>query len=296
MKVLFINPVPPKCGVHQYGLRLYSILVETVRMNVSYSTTDTCDSHGIPDVIVYNWHPLIDGPCEVAQRERFKSCKRVIIYHDGAVPVAADKILFSHPTVKNDGQGFHCIGRPLPEWIPTPAPAGDRLRVGIAGFCGAWAADSIYQVLTEYDAVHFRLLLPFSDWCDSGGGTARSTAAHCQSLMRPGDMMEVEHNFLTEHDMLAWLSINHVNCYIRNTSPSLGISSALDNALAVRRPIAINKNPMFRHMFGCSPSICIEDTPLRDIIRNGVDPLIPVYQRNDRRVVLEELEKVLLSL
>jgi hypothetical protein len=62
MKVLFINPVPERCGVHQYGLRLFSILVESVRLHATYSTTDTCDTFGIPDVVVYNWHPLIDPP------------------------------------------------------------------------------------------------------------------------------------------------------------------------------------------------------------------------------------------
>ncbi len=296
MKILFINPVPPRCGVHQYGQRLFGILVESVRFNASYSTTDTCDSFSIPDVVVYNWHPIIDPPCEVIQRPRFSLCKKVIVYHDGSIPAHHDRVLFSYPDGRCGDPRWHMIGRPLPEWIPCSPPAGDRLVVGIAGFCGAWAGDSVRHVLSEYESVHFRLLLPYSDWCDAGGDTARSTAEYCQSLMRTGDTLEVEHGFLTEQDMLAWLSCNHVNCYIRHSSPSLGISSATDNALAVRRPLAINRNPMFRHLFHVKPSICVEDLPLREIVRNGVEPLVEVYQRNERKVVLAELENVLLSL
>jgi hypothetical protein len=140
------------------------------------------------------------------------------------------------------------------------------------------------------------MLLPFSYWCDPYGGTAQAMADHCRAQLRSEDQLDVEHNFLPEGEMLAWLSANHVNCYIRDASPSMGTSSALDNALAVRRPIAINRNHMFRYLFDLKPSICVEETPLSQIVQNGVAPLIPVYQRNDRAVVRGELEQILLSL
>jgi hypothetical protein len=100
---------------------------------------------------------------------------------------------------------------------------------------------------------------------------------------------------MDEAKMIHWLNGNCINAYIRPYTGSMGISSALDMALACRKPIAINKNSMFRYLHNCKPSICIEDTPLRKILENDCLPLFPHWERNRRENVAKEIEAVLMK-
>src|SRR5205814_885154 len=61
--------------------------------------------------------------------------------------------------------------------------------------------------------------------------------------------------------------------YEENKDKDRGIASVTDSALAVNRPIAITRSKMFRHLFSATPSICINDSTLKQIIQNGIEPL-----------------------
>ena len=71
-------------------------------------------------------------------------------------------------------------------------------------------------------------------------------------------------------EMLNFLSKNDLNIFLYEHQGNRGISSATDWAIAVKRPLAVTKNSMFRHLFHCYPSICIEDNSLKTILANGV--------------------------
>jgi hypothetical protein len=57
-----------------------------------------------------------------------------------------------------------------------------------------------------------------------------------------------------------------------------GISSVIDYALAVEKPIAINKSSMYSHITNTNPSICVEDNYFKEIISNG---FLPLKERKD---------------
>lgn len=294
MRVLFINPDKQRCGVHQYGRRLHSILAESKKLEVHegpIGSTPPCD------VIIYNWHPIIDPGMSAIGflPPGWEKAKRAIIYHDGEVNDSlVDAVLFSDPSSPANRNKWHHIGRPLPDFLPrTRNPLGDQVVVGIHGFCGAWAVRVVEKVSNEYERATIRMLLPPSDHCDPSAATARAVADQCMAVRGAGITISVTHDFLTELGLLEWLSHNDVNCFIRDPAPSSGISSALDAALAVRRPIAINRHPMFRHMTNLEPSICVDDLSIGQIIRNGLTPLVPVYDRNRREMVRAEVELIL---
>jgi len=56
-----------------------------------------------------------------------------------------------------------------------------------------------------------------------------------------------------------------------------GLSSAVDWALAAGKPLAISKSRLFRHLFQCNPSICVEENSLVEILDNGTLPLKKVW-------------------
>jgi hypothetical protein len=296
MKVLFINTSDIKCSVHQYGVRLHSIMSHSVRMTAQYMV---CPSVIDPamldlfDVVIYNYHPAINDA--IAKAPYKTKAKQVAIFHEGNREKPFDMWIFSDPSQKSSGNTA-IIGRPLPLWeaIPRKYDGSHPFTVGLSGFCGAWSESMVSAVLEQEPCARIRLALPCSDRCDPYGINARAAAESCLSKVADKNQIEVTHSFMPESALLKWLSDNDVNCYIRTPEPSVGVSSALDMALAVRRPIVINRHSMFRHMHDCNPSICIEDASIYEIISNGLSPLIHAYQRNARELVLSEIEDALL--
>jgi SAM-dependent methyltransferase len=47
----------------------------------------------------------------------------------------------------------------------------------------------------------------------------------------------------------------------------------VDNALAVKKPLAVSRCLMFRHILEGAPSVCIEDFSLKNIMADGYEPL-----------------------
>ncbi len=295
-RVLFINPVQERCGVHQYGLRLFSILNMSKELSCTYQLCpESIDIGSLYqyDVVIYNVHPGISNamhnapfPCSVRQ---------IAIYHDGPMRGPFDRWLLSDSSAPGYGN-LTTIGRPLPEWEPLPGgPFGPNPVIGLSGLVGAWAPDMVRYVSQAMPEAMIRLHLAASDHCDPTGALARAVGESCVNLGIPGSV-HVDYEFKTQQAVLGWLSANDLNCFIRSTgSGPMGVSSALDMALAVERPIAVNNNPMFRHITRVSPEIMVENTPLREIIALGTTPLVPHWRRNARRAVMEELENVIRS-
>lgn len=297
MKVLFVNPSQPRCGVHQYGLRFFSLLQMCPSIQAEYIEPGVDGWYLNPDwdkhdVVIYNTHPGIPGfPTHPSPSVK---AKQVAIFHEGSMEARFDAWLVSDPGLSSQSN-IYSIGRPLPDLRPMNQVhcINENITIGVSGFLGAWAPDMVRAVLEQVPEAVIRLHLPHSDHMDRNGDMARSAVEACRQISTT-TTFHVYNDFMDEFNLLNWLGQNDLNCYIRPHTGSLGISSALDFALACHRPIAINKNPMFRYLHGCSPSICIEDTPIRDIIKNGINPLEPHYQRNDRAKVAAEIRDILM--
>jgi len=91
------------------------------------------------------------------------------------------------------------------------------------------------------------------------------------------------------------MAANDINCYFYEGGN--GISSAVDHGLAVGRPVAVTKrSQMMRHLHGCSPSVCIEDSSLKKIIANGISPLKQVLESCSNKSIINEVERCVMSL
>ncbi|MGI9448214.1 MAG: hypothetical protein ACR2NI_11220, partial [Pirellulales bacterium] len=58
---------------------------------------------------------------------------------------------------------------------------------------------------------------------------------------------------------------------------SKGISNILEYAIAARRPLIVNDCPMFRHVTALAPEISIRNRSIREIVSDGIIPLVPFY-------------------
>lgn len=298
MKVIFVNSRQERCGVHQYGLRLFKILQKSQKLECRYVVSPDSHFSGELDwaeVVIYNQHPGIHNA--VSKAPFGLNCREIGIFHEAGAGERFKELIFSDPT-RASVDGFYAIGRPLPDWKVIPHVSRkncDEIVVGVNGLCGAWCTTMIAHVASQLPECRVRMALPPSDHVDPSGVHSQMLADSCGDILGNPRKLEITYDFMDEPSLLAWMSENDINCYIRPSLPSHGISSILDLALAVRRPIAINRHPMFRHLHDCKPSICVEDTSMRDIVGNGLSPLIPHYERNSNERVLSELESILLK-
>ena len=303
MKALFINTNEPACGVHAYGLNLYSVLEPSNSIDWFYceplSEPELRMAVEImePDCCVVNYQALIGGFLAGAPFPYMK--RSFLVYHDCDIDESRwNGIFFSDPTMQPKTK-WCPIGRPIPEFKVIMQPLGkDGVVIGVHGFLGAWSDQVVKRVINEFEYATIRLQLPYSKFCDPNGDAARGMADCCRQMVYgTGVNLEISHEFLPQPQLLQWLAQNDLNCYIRPVEMNWrGVSSAPDCALAVRKPIAVNSCNAFRHLHRLSPSICVEDNPLEDIIRNGLSPLVPLYSAWAPEVVRQQVEAVLMNL
>jgi hypothetical protein len=177
----------------------------------------------------------------------------------------------------------------------TPLP--ETPTIGSFGFGtpGKGFDRLVEQVQKEFDTAIIRINLPFNDVVDINGTThAIPTAKKCrEKLYKPGVILEITHTFFTEPQLLDFLAGNTINCFLYDTKMSLGISGPGLHALAVHRPMAITRCGMFRHLLKASPSICIEDSSLKEIIANGLAPLEVFYKEWSEEEFIKDYEMIL---
>lgn len=301
-KVIFVNPDDPGCGVYQYGLNLFAVLSRSKKHLAMCMTLDEWDyirevaASWPADLIIWNWHPLI--PSKLTQGPPDWR-KNILVMHE---PTPGEslyhRVIMSDPTQQDNGLRRY-IGRPLPEWKINPLnprERHDRIWVGLQGYNGAWASQMITEIAMKHDLhnITFMLHLPKNRYVDPEGKNARREIDMAYRLAcSRGASVHVTEDYISSRDMLDWLALNDVNCYVRPKVPWFGVSSALDPALAVDVPIAINKCPAFRHVWDCEPSICLEDRTLFEIIDSSILPLAPKKKAWSQANILAQLEKVI---
>jgi SAM-dependent methyltransferase len=155
------------------------------------------------------------------------------------------------------------------------------------------------MVQEEYDEAVIRFNIPSADFGDDKDGVkARDIAEKCKSLItKPGVQLIVTHEFMDDKAILDFLAQNTVNVFLyeHDETSGKGLSSAIDNAMAVQRPIVVSDGVMFRHVFDVEPSVCITKNNLKTIIQNGFAPLEKHYNEWNAENLLWEYERILNS-
>jgi len=206
---------------------------------------------------------------EVTQEEADKATQELFDYH-----------LCPDPTLVENNPFVFKTRRLIPAYINSQN-IPDILTVGSFGFgFGDKGFERLVDtVQREFNRARIVLNLPFNDIVDKQGKShALATIERCKSVLsKPGIELIIKHDFLSKQQLLDFLAANTLNAFFYDPHKQLGISSTIEHALAVQRPLAITKCGMFRHVSSASPSICIEDSSLKQIIDNGISPLVPFY-------------------
>lgn len=301
--ILFANTTEPACGVHQFGVNFFNNL--SSRQFSYFYDQPTC----INDVsnfiyeeniqaIIVNWHPDIGGwPTEVLKlKAKHKDVKFLLMYHDGEPDSFKwDGFIFSDPTMQ-EKLGWYVVPRPIPKILVTPQTYHQPIRIGCHGFYGASANMVVEQVTKEFASAEIHLYVPIANFGDKNGQLLLDVLKLCSSITDKYPDIKVipDFRFHSMDTLVRLLSENDINCYFRPVEPEWrGVSSALDAAVASGRPLAINKCKGFRHLHNLTPSICIEDNSIMDIMINGLESLRPYIEENTPEKLSAKMDEVM---
>jgi len=285
--ILFLSHKELQCGVHEFGLSFAQAVSKSTMYSFHYAECSSPQEYYKiiadinPKAIIYNYYPTT-MPWLTKRIIRKVHVPHIQIIHEVTQFVAdsTDDSFFdfhiaADPTLLLKNPLVFKTGRLVPEYFNQfPLPAVPTIGSFGFGTFGKGFEKLISTVQNEFDKAVIRLHIPFAAFGDADGKSARTISESCKSIItKPGINISITHNFLDKQGLLNFLAQNSLNAFFYAENRGRGISSVIDAALAVQRPIAITKSFMFRHISNSYPSICIEDSSLKKILETGYKPL-----------------------
>ncbi len=305
--VLIVSHKQKQCGIYQYGINITEALQNSARYSFCYAECsneeelDQSVTQTNPSVIIYNYYPLTMPWLTSKITKRYKVPQLGIMQEVTQEDAdQADRGLFDYhlcpdPTLAENNPFVFKTRRLIPRYINLQN-IPDVITIGSFGFGfkDKGFERLVETVQNEFDRAKIILNLPFNDIVDKNGKATLATVKRCRRIIfKPGIELIIKHDFLSKEKLLDFLASNTLNAFFYDSDKHRGISSCIDYALAVQRPIAITKCGMFRHIFAANPSIFIEDSTLTEIIANGIAPLVPFYNEWSPANFLLDYERIL---
>ena len=330
-KILFVSHKKAQCGVYEFGKNITDVLKHSKHyqfIRVECSSLDelkTAIAKNTPAAIIYNYMPSVFpwiatriAPKLYRNNIAFIQIPQIGIIHDITQHVADTAIIYKNkyfigasnlfnllfdfyiapdPTLLLKNPFVYKTGRLIPTYknnFPIPI----KPIIGSFGFgTPKKGFEKIVQLVQQqFDEAVIRFNIPSADYGDKSGINAKAIAEKCKSLIiKPGIQITVTHDYMDNKAMLDFLAQNTINIFLYEDTSNRGLSSAVDNAMAVQRPVAVSDAVMFRHMFDIDPSICVTRNNLKTIIQNGFAPLQKHYNEWNAENLLWEYERILNS-
>lgn len=329
-RVLFVSHKKAQCGVYEFGKNITDTLQYSNRYQFvpiecsSLAELQTAIAEHKPSAIIYNYMPAVMPwvATEIAPTmyiSNIASIKipQIGIIHDVTQYVAdtatnyKNKFFFNFqyslinslfdfyiapdPTLLLLNPIVFKTGRLIPSY-QNNFPLQSKPVIGSFGFgTPNKGFDKIIQLVQqEYNEALLRFNIPAADFGDKYGDNARAIAEKCKALIsKSGIQIQITHDFLEDKAILDFLAQNTVNVFLYEDKNDRGLSSTIDYALAVQRPVAVSDSVMFRHLFDVEPPVCITRSNLRTISQNGFAPLQKHYNEWNAENLLWEYERIL---
>lgn len=285
LRILFINPNRPLCGIAQFGLRVYNALKAHLHEFGDYEIhyqelyADVEEYQAVvdrlqPDLILYSFNdtaiPFLHQGGRFIVKDLYPDICHILVCHE------QEQVMVDNPNMRWDWfgsagvdawaghdptlvipKGNNCIfsaTRPVlrSEWIPEPEIP--TFGSSTFGFPNKGHVRIVQAIQAEYNEAVIRFNMPPSIYGDPNLNLARSTANQCRAILKPGIRLEVTHDMLeTEEQLIGFLYGNSVNVfdYDQNEVPHSmrGVASSPDSALSTRRPLIVTNCTMFRHLY-----------------------------------------------
>lgn len=300
--VLILNHREKACGIHQTGVRLYSLAASSTKVNFIYREIsypyeyyDTLNKIK-PDSIFYNsnratmtW--LTD------EMIRDDNARTYLYHHDTQIRKYYDRYVF----LGNSDMLIDTVPKEKRILIPRtllPTYKGEYrknniINIGSFGFgFHQKGFDTLVKLVNDtFDKAVINLHLTQSYFVDKNGRILNEVTRKCEEAnTNPNVELNITHDFKDDDRLLEFLAGNDINVFLYNSGGDGGLSGVPDYALAVRRPIAISNNPMFRHIL--KDDIRIDKHSIQEILSKGTKPLEEFYDKWSNKNYMKRMEEV----
>lgn len=289
--ILILNHKQPECGIYQYGKRFADLCLRSRKYQFVYkeiedqNELEAAITECNPALCIYNTWGVFPSNRTIS----------ATIVHNSIHP-GFNFYLHQNPD-HIQSNGHFPLPRPLMEYKSKLLPESP-IRIGSFGFRFAWKQlDRLCQVVNTEDwdgPVELCLHLTKAFYSTDNLELKDVEALCTKQLTNPHVSLKLSHEFLNEKALLDFLGSNHLNIFLYDTYPFYnGISSVIDYAISVKRPIAICDSNMFSHIRYVTPSILIEESSLRQILNNGFAPLENKYNSWKPEAAVQQIEEIL---
>jgi hypothetical protein len=305
--VLIVNRDEKACGVYQYGQNLFDILSRNEK-RFHYHMVEVSSAQDVlkaavdlkPCAIIFNYHPATQPFVDRGLIHQL-GVPCFGIYHEithellqlGGSPFPFDRWIHGDPTMEDRAYLFS-TGRPLFTYENRfPQPRIPTIGSFGFGFANKGFGRLAKMVQEQFSEAVLRLHIPFAKFGDEDGTQARQRVAEVRGIItNPRIVVQTSHQMMSTPELLDFLAQNTLNAFLYDDMHR-GISSTLDYAMSVGRPIAISRSYMFRHVWDVKPSILVEETTLPEIIRNGTAPLKALKEKWTHAALAERFESII---
>ena len=307
MNILILNHLEKQCGVYQYGKRIGNIMEKSKNHNFVYLELDSHKdlddkiNKYNPQAIIYNWTggTMSWVTSETVNILRQKNIKQFLLVHNAGYATFFDYYLHQHPYWQCIGDRNFAIPRPLPFYNKEDIKKSNGIiRIGSFGF-GLLNKyyNEICRIVNEQfhsENVELRLHLTTGTFAGTNQNIHLVSQLCQQNITNQNILLKITTDFISDEELLDFLASNDLNIFFYENYPTYnGISSVIDYALPVQKPLAINKSSMFSHILDVTPSICVEDNTLTSIISNGFTPLQEKYDSWTHERFIHTLETIM---
>ena len=301
--ILLVNHSEKQCGIHQYGLDIAAALGKSSHYEFIYiECSDAAELREAvqrvhPLAVLYN-HYSWTMPWVTPALTRSLGIPQMGVMHEVTQEAAdaADSSLFDahfcpDPTLVDRNPLCHRIPRLIQTYMNVEPPP-EVLSIGSFGFAfkDKGFVRLVEQVQAEFDRARIYLHVPENDLVPSD---LISILQEIKAVVRkPGIEVLTNQRFFSKVELLDFLATKSLNVFLYDEHKKAGISSVVEKALAVQRPVAVSRSGMFRHVHGASPSITLGDHTLREILEAGTAPLVPFLNDWSEGAFIKGVEEV----
>jgi hypothetical protein len=304
-KILFINHKDEACGVYQYGKRVASILLKSNSQKYNYfyieidNKKDYFDQLNfiLPDIVIHNYldmtMPWFDMDCLTCLKSS-KIPQGLIVHNIGYANVF-DFFIHQNPLYVQNGINYS-IPRPLFNYNSTYSKPNKIPKIHTFGFGFIVKEyEKIVELINDQlDFAEINMHLTYSKFCPNYEELEKIKLLCFSKIKKDGIKLNITSDFKSDLDILDFLNTADLNIFLyKHYDNYNGISSVIDYALSVKKPIAICKSNMFAHINNTIPSICIENQKIIDIINNGIKPLENIYNIWSNEKFIQSFESIL---
>jgi hypothetical protein len=318
MNILFLNHKIQNCGVYQYGKRVFDIIEKDSEVKYIYKEIDCYEEYNAVlnennhiNAIIYNYH--ICTMYWLNSSNIQKSVKNIAIPHECRSHEYLFDIICSIDPDLSDTHTFYSLPRPIYENVdemistPTTDTNVDQFinqytdtNIPIFGSFGFGFYKKNFEKIVslvneQYDNAIIKLVIPLAHFGGNDHQNSIIKETCFKENKKEGIILMITHDFFSNADMLKFLKSNTMNIFLYSQDGNTnGISSTVDYALSVKKPLAISDSFMFRNIY--SDEICLYKNSIDYCLKSSVDYCSVFLEKYSNQNLINKFRKILTTI